>query len=244
MKFTTSWDDGYQDDLRIAHLLEKYGMTGTFYVCPAPQHGQRTLTHKEIRDLSARHEIGAHTIMHPRLTQIPSDQARTEIRESKRWVESVTGKPCAMFCYPYGDYNPDIASLVREEGWRGARSTETYAFEGDDPFALPGTLHVYPFPLRPVLNRKAFQPISRAQKTLRKLGVPILAMRGWLPLAKSLFTIAHERKAPWFHLWGHSAEVTRYGMWKPLEAFLKFVRTFPGVEYVANSALVPARNTQ
>ncbi|MEK7591584.1 MAG: polysaccharide deacetylase family protein [Patescibacteria group bacterium] len=244
MKFTTSWDDGYRDDLRVAQLLDVHGMTGTFYVCPVPQHEQTMLTKEETKHVSDRHEIGAHSMTHPKLSKIPLEQAREEIGGSKAWIESVTGKPCTMFCYPYGDYNPDIASLVREEGFRGARSTETYAFDGNDPFALPGTLHVYPFPLRPVLNRKAFQPISRAQKTLRKIGVPVLAMRGWLPLAKSLFEIAHERQAPWFHLWGHSAEVTRYGMWELLEAFLKCVQTFPGVEYVQNSALVPARHTK
>jgi len=237
MKFTTSWDDGYRDDLRLATLLEKYGMTGTFYVCPVPQHKQTMLTKDEIKSLSDRHEIGAHSITHPKLSKISSEQARKEIRDSKMWIEQVTGKPCVMFCYPYGDENESVRALVREAGLRGARSTETYAFDGNDPFALPGTLHAYPFPFRPVLNRKAFQPILRAQKKLRKIGVPVFAMRGWLPLAKSLFMIAHERKSPWFHLWGHSAEITRYGMWDQLESFLEYVTRFKDIEYVPNRSL-------
>ena len=29
---TTSWDDGHPLDLRVAELLAKYGLQGTFYV--------------------------------------------------------------------------------------------------------------------------------------------------------------------------------------------------------------------
>ncbi len=65
MIFTTSWDDGYLSDLRIAEILEKYGATGTFYVCPQGQHNQKMLSEKQVLELSKKHEIGAHTILHP-----------------------------------------------------------------------------------------------------------------------------------------------------------------------------------
>lgn len=238
MKFTTSWDDGYRDDLRIARVLDMHGMKGTFYVCPASQHGQAMLTNEEIKFLSERHEIGAHSMTHPKLSNVPLDQARREIQESKAWIEACTGKPCTMFCYPYGDENASVRAIVRDAGFHGARSTQTHAFSGSDAFALPTTLHVYPFPLRPVLSRKTFQPILRSYTPLRALGVPTLAMRGWLPLATSLFRIAIERQAPWFHLWGHSAEVTKFRMWKHLESFLTFVASHSGIEYVSNRSLI------
>ncbi|KKW37225.1 MAG: Polysaccharide deacetylase [Candidatus Peribacteria bacterium GW2011_GWB1_54_5] len=91
MKFTTSWDDGYADDLRIAELLDTYGCLGTFYVCPRGQHRQDMLTQDQIHDLSARHEIGAHTITHPRLTQIPENDARRrmpDFRGREPWNSS------------------------------------------------------------------------------------------------------------------------------------------------------------
>ena len=31
---TTSWDDGHKLDLKLAKLLKKYGIGGTFYISP------------------------------------------------------------------------------------------------------------------------------------------------------------------------------------------------------------------
>lgn len=238
MKFTTSWDDGYTDDLLVAELLDAYGCVGTFYICPRGQHRQDMLTQDQIRDLSARHEIGAHTITHPRLTRIPEPDARREIDESKQWVEELTGKPCTLFCYPYGEMDDRIAHMVQDAGFSGARTVEQFRFCADDPFHMPTSLHVYPFPLRPIFNRRAFGPLLAAWPHLRDLGIPITSLRRWLPFAKAIFRSAHERKERWFHLWGHSAEVKKYGMWQDLEDFLSYVRTFPDIETVYNSDLL------
>ena len=148
MLFTTSWDDGYALDLRIAELLERHGLAGTFYACPTPQHGEGMLAEKDIRALAVRHEIGAHTLTHPHLTKLATHEADREIRESKEWAERVTGKPCTLFCYPYGDRNDEVQTLVRNAGFAGARTTEDLRFDASDPFALPVTLQVTPFPYR------------------------------------------------------------------------------------------------
>lgn len=238
MKFTTSWDDGYADDLRIAKLLERFGMRGTFFVCPVVQHGQTMLLKEQIQQLGQRHEIGSHTLTHPKLSKITPELARTEIRDSKKWIEDVTGKPCTMFCYPYGDHNAETAAIVQSEGYRGARTVEQFAFRGSDPFRLPTSLHVYPFPLRPIASTRILDPIRRALPHRKELNIPLTALRGWLPFAKAMFRSAHERKEPWFHLWGHSAEVEKYGMWRELEDFLTYVQTFSDTEMVYNSNLL------
>ncbi|MDO8648440.1 MAG: polysaccharide deacetylase family protein [Candidatus Peregrinibacteria bacterium] len=238
MKFTTSWDDGYFSDLQLGDLLTEHGAKGTFYICPVAQHGQQMLTKEQARALSATHEIGAHSVTHPKLTKVSPEQARTEIRDSKTWVEEITGKPCTMFCYPYGDHNAAVASIVREEGYRGARTVEQYKFRGSDPFMLPTSLHLYPFPFRPVLSRRVIDPLRRALPSARALGIPLTSLRGWLPFAKALFRKAHDQGEPWFHLFGHSAEVEKFAMWEHLESFLQYVRTFPDVSHVPNSALI------
>ncbi len=75
----------------------------------------------EIREwLSAGHEIGAHTITHPRLTRIPIRQAAEEISGSKKKLEDLFGIPIRHFCYPYGCWNPAIRDLVEEAGFETA----------------------------------------------------------------------------------------------------------------------------
>ncbi|MFA6039786.1 MAG: polysaccharide deacetylase family protein [Candidatus Peribacteraceae bacterium] len=243
MLFTTSWDDGYALDLRLAELLERHGCTGTFYVSPQPQHKEQMLTEEEIRTLAARHEVGAHTLTHPKLTQLISDEARREISGSKEWVERVSGKPCTMFCYPYGDANEDVQTLVREAGFAGARATDDLRFSADDPFALPVTLQVMPFPWRRRFRPawKILDPLGplRARFTrLRTVGVPLSAMTSWQSLARALFTAAREHDRPFFHLYGHSREIERYGMWEQLDAFLSYIGA-GGATPVRNSEVLP-----
>ena len=61
LNFTTSWDDGYKSDVRIAELLKKYILTGTFYI-PTCCH----LNDEQIISLSKNFEIGGHTILQDR----------------------------------------------------------------------------------------------------------------------------------------------------------------------------------
>ena len=46
---TTSWDDGYPADLRVAELLAKHGVAGTFYVPNRNLEGRPVLSEQEIR---------------------------------------------------------------------------------------------------------------------------------------------------------------------------------------------------
>lgn len=238
MKFTTSWDDGYALDMHVAEMLERHGMTGTFYACPHMQDGQTMLRTEEIRILAGRHEVGAHTIHHPHLTTVSHETAKREIQESKEWVESVTGKPCALFCYPYGDANGAVRDLVAQAGFRGARTTTKFAFQGSDPFLLPTSVVLNPFPFRPVANRRFLQPLQGALPHLRRLGISVFSCRSWLAMAKAVFRSAYASRQPWFHLWGHSNDIERYRQWNELDAFLTFVEHHAGIEHVQNSALL------
>ena len=92
----------------------------------------------EIREwLAAGNEIGAHTLTHPRLTEIPESQAREEIFSSKKKLEDEFGIPIRHFCYPYGKWNRRIRDLTEQAGYETA---VTLAFgvnaKVDDPFAL------------------------------------------------------------------------------------------------------------
>jgi peptidoglycan/xylan/chitin deacetylase (PgdA/CDA1 family) len=79
----------------------------------------------QLRDwLAAGHAIGAHTLTHPRLTEIPRDRAREEITASKKTLEDRFGIPVRHFCYPYGDFNPTIMELVAEAGYATACTTQ------------------------------------------------------------------------------------------------------------------------
>jgi len=250
MLFTTSWDDGYTLDLRLADLLDKYDIKGTFYVCPRKQHGKDTMSNEEIAELRERHEIGAHTLRHSKLTEVSTIEAKAEIEDSKAWIEQVTGAKCTMFCYPYGFHNDDIKQLVKDAGYKGARTTTQLQFAADDAFALPTTLQIAPFPKRKTWSRwwhplDQYGPLRVKRNQLNKIGIQKNDRKDWLSLAKALFDKAlAEEKNPslstfhfplsTFHLWGHSHEIEKYDMWEDLEKFLAHVKS-ANVECVVNS---------
>lgn len=229
MLFTTSWDDGYALDLRIAKLLEEHGLFGTFYVCPLSQHERNMLTPEALRSLAERQEIGAHTLLHSDLTKSQPEVMTREIHGSKEWVETQIGKPCVMFCYPKGAQNATVREAVRNAGFRGARTTEDLQFSATDPYALPVTLQITPFPWRRKYSPawKFLDPLGPLRvrlKRLRTLHIPLVAYGSWTRLAMYLLDHALENHAPFFHLYGHAHEIDAFNMWDDLALFLRYAR--------------------
>ncbi len=238
MYFTTSWDDGHPLDEKLAAMLARHGATGTLYITPSHPAVPTPLDRTAILRLGQSMEIGAHTMTHRELPSLSPEDAEREIIDSKRWTEGMTDRPCTMFCYPKGKWTPAVRGAVERAGFRGARTTQVYRFASEDPFTLPVSLHVYPFPFRPIANRRFIDPLRSARRATRGMGIGLHHYRGWLPFAQALFRRARAAHQPWFHLFGHSWEVERYRQWEDLEQFLSFVAAFDDVEHVPNSRLV------
>lgn len=239
MIFTTSWDDGHPLDLRVADMLRAHGMTGTFYIAGSHPRVPTAMAKQELRLLGEGMEIGAHTLTHPLLTQIPIADAAREIKGSKEWLEDVLQKPCDMFCYPRGEWNGAVKDAVRDAGFKGARTTEVFAFASNtDPFLQGSTIHLYHFPFRPVANRRFADPLRRAWPHLNELDISMIDRRSWGAMAKAVFRTAHAGGRPWFHLRGHSWEVENLGMWKELDGFLAFVASRENVTFGTNGSLI------
>lgn len=82
------------------------------------------LTRRELQELaSAGMTIGAHTLSHPMLSQLPPELARAEISESRAKLESVLQKPVWAFAYPFGDpqsVTPQVLAMAEETGYQAA----------------------------------------------------------------------------------------------------------------------------
>jgi peptidoglycan/xylan/chitin deacetylase (PgdA/CDA1 family) len=87
--------------------------------------------------LAAGHDIGSHSLTHPRLARLTLRDAREEIFASKKKLEDTFGRAIEHFCYPYGDWNDGVRDLVMEAGYRTACTT-LYGVNSSttSPFAL------------------------------------------------------------------------------------------------------------
>src|SRR5579872_1997329 len=89
---TTSWDDGHPADLRVAELLERHQIQGTFYVPTTNSEGHPVMRPNEVAQLAQRFEIGGHTQSHVILTRLAPDIAVEQIRTNKSWLEELLGR--------------------------------------------------------------------------------------------------------------------------------------------------------
>ena len=239
-KITTSWDDGDVLDIKVAALLDAYGIRGTFYV--AKEYREHRVNDVEIRELSFRHEIGGHTLTHPDLRKISRDEKTHEIKGGKDWLEGVLGHEITMFCYPSGRHDADSAAVAREVGFKGARTTEMGMIAFEDRFAMPTTLSVYPMPFRmrgpkQIYWRHMIEPLLQRGPVFRKMGIPLSALRSFESVACAAFDVAQTHGGT-FHLWGHSWELEQYGMWEEFERVLKYISRRENCEYVTNGELI------
>lgn len=83
-------------------------------------------------------EIGCHTVSHPMLAMLPADTQRTEIIQSKKTLEQLTGQPVNSFSFPNGSVSAALFRLVEECGFTHACASHgDVVWRNSNPFCLP-----------------------------------------------------------------------------------------------------------
>lgn len=219
MIFVTSWDDGHPLDERVAELLSRYGVQGTFYVPIRNREGRPVMSADALRRLAgADFEIGSHTLDHVYLTTCSPAAVDEQIGEGKARLEQSLGKRVDGFCYPGGKVNPAIRAAVRRAGFKYGRTIENMRSDlGTDPYCVPTGLQFFPHARRVLWTN--FMRYGHYQKRARMFSLA-LAARPWWERLPRIAEVLSDSDAV-IHLWGHSWEVEEYGLWSELETTLE-----------------------
>lgn len=228
---TTSWDDGHKLDLKLAELLRKYDLKGTFYIAPWNREFKKEdlLSDFQLRKLSREFEIGAHTMTHPRLGKISGAEADREISQGKEYLEKLLEKPVTSFCYPGGDYTFLNEQQVRKHGFKLARTVDRFVFDvAKNPFEQGVSLHAYSHrsDLLKIADLVGYDP-----RTIWKY------YKQWEALGMLMFDKVKEEGGV-FHIFGHSWEIEECRHWDRLEKLFAHISGYGDVEYLTNSELV------
>ena len=226
---TTSWDDGHVLDLRLAELLERNAVGGTFYVAPRSIELDvaERLTAPQVRHLAARFEIGGHTLTHQRLTALDGPAAKGEIVDGKAELEDILGSAVTSFCYPGGQYDASHVQMVGTAGFTGARTVERFVSSWPhDLLQMGTTVHAYRHLVDLPMRRRGLRDPRHAASY----------WRNWDDLAITLFERTLRRGGV-YHLWGHSWEVVDRGDWARLERVLEHIGRRADVSYLTNGQL-------
>lgn len=137
-----TFDDGWENQFQRAYpLLKKYNYTATFFIFTHSIDSESFLTWDQIRTMDdGGMTIGGHTRTHPYLPGITDPVIlRREIIGGKSVLENRIGHAIDLFAYPYGHYTDQIIEIVKEAGYKAARSAYKGVYHtSDDLYKLRG----------------------------------------------------------------------------------------------------------
>lgn len=213
--FTLSYDDGNVLDKRLAEMMRKYGVKGTFNLNsgavkdpePAPGHiAWKTMPLEEAVETLGDMEIAIHGKEHPWWDRQPTNLAFQDILDDRRALEKATGKIIRGAAYPYGTYNDDVVEMLRLCGIAYCRIVGR---ETCGKLTLPKDL----LRLQPTCHHKYEKMPELAEKFVNKQ--PKLTC--WM-----------------FYVWGHTFEFERDGNWELMENLLATVSGKDDIWYATN----------
>lgn len=128
-----SIDDYHPTNPIVANLIEKYGLQdNTIWFLDFRNYEVREM----ITKFSQRgFKIGSHTMTHAFLNEIPIEQTKWQVEESKKQIEKLTGKVCDWIAYPRGRFNDEVIEIVKNAGYKYGRTTRLF---DEDDFRLGG----------------------------------------------------------------------------------------------------------
>jgi len=214
--FTTSYDDGVEQDIRLISIMRDNGIKGTFNlnsglfapegtVYPEGQvHRRMTLEACKKAYEGDDLEVAVHGYTHPFLETLPAQQCAYEVLEDRRQLEAQFGGIVRGMAYPYGTYNDTVVACLEASGIVYSRTVHsTHSFDiPTDWLRLPATCH-------------------HADPELMKLLDRFLGDSG-------------DRNPLLFYLWGHSYEFEQFNNWEIIENFLEKIGGRGDIWYATN----------
>ena len=227
---TTSWDDGSPTDIRLAELLGKYGLAGTFYV-PRFNEEHPVMTEAQITGIGRHFEIGGHTLNHLRLSGLSREQAEFEVNVCFHWLANLLGREPVSFCPPYGSFTPENLFTIRQSGFRIIRTTELLSTRIQQEIA-PTTLQVF--------EHERLTYIFHLLKRGRFLNLAQWAAGG-CPVSLDRLVDHYldfiEIHGGCLHIWGHSWEIEEMDYWNKLEGMFRKITARKEFKHIKNMEL-------
>lgn len=142
--FMITLDDGWENQYRYAFpILKKYKYPAVFYIYNNAVGKKVFMNWDQVRTMTnANMIIGGHTGSHPELPKITSLAILDrEIINSKKYIENQINKTIDTFAYPFGEYNSQDISVVKQAGYTSARTVAGCVYQSpDNLFTLCGVI--------------------------------------------------------------------------------------------------------
>lgn len=147
-----TFDDADVSFLRYAQpILEEFGFPSTVFAVVGklggtadwvrnPQNAIPLMSLQELRSLpQSLVEIGSHSMTHRKLPELSTEQALSDLQNSKLMLDDLLDREIHSFAYPHGCYNSQTMQLVEKVGYHTAYTTDGHRrINGQtDRFCIP-----------------------------------------------------------------------------------------------------------
>jgi len=204
---TFSYDDGKRTDKKLAEILTKYGMKGTFNLCGGDlgeKEGEGNLTPNEIKKylLDNGHEIAVHGFIHKAAPMSRSDEFIKDTLDCRVKLEETFQRVVKGLAYADSRLKDGMVGLCSKEDIKRdvKRMGLSYARtlgDDNDNFALPTDF----FAWMPTAHQTNSNTLDWAKEFA----------------SYKLPNYCASRESIMFYLWGHSDEYERNNNWDLLE---------------------------
>ncbi len=93
---------------------------------------------------SDRIRIGSHTVSHPRLSTLDSNQLEFELETSKSELEALLGIQISTLSFPYGDYDERVVEVASAKGYKFVYSISPETLDASSKHTKRGRVAVSP----------------------------------------------------------------------------------------------------
>ncbi len=137
-------DDGWENQYVYAYpILKKYKYSGIFYIYPGVVGKKHFLSWPEVKEMvSGNMIIASHTQTHPELPKITdATLLKKEILGSRETIEKELSISVKDFAYPFGAYNDQSIQVVKDSGYRSARTVHVgVQADSSAPYTIDGII--------------------------------------------------------------------------------------------------------
>ena len=134
-----TFDDGYDDAYKEAYpLLKKYDFVGTFFIITDFVEKDEYLTWEQIKLMGeGGMEIESHSHTHADLGGKPLDYIVWQVLRSKELIEAHTNRTVRFFCYPSGQYDELVMTILHQtHHWGAVTVNQGVTHSSERPFHL------------------------------------------------------------------------------------------------------------
>jgi peptidoglycan/xylan/chitin deacetylase (PgdA/CDA1 family) len=133
-----SFDDGWQDNYNAYSILKEENFIGSFGIITGIIDKPGRLNKEQLKEMhDNKMELVSHTVNHPALASQSDVKIKSELLESKDYLEKIIGKKMKTIIYPTGSYNTKVIEIAKSLGYELGATTLGYSEAGGQNLVKP-----------------------------------------------------------------------------------------------------------